>query len=747
MLAILTKHYRVLVVVIALLIVASVVAVRNGIVINNSIETWFVHNDSVYEDYIDFRDRYANDEVVAIYVRSGAVFTLDVVQRMKKMHDELSAISQVKEVFSLCNAPYIASTALMPRLAKLLPAMPVNQSDVGAFYARIQSVPHYKNTLLDKTQEGFMVYVMLHPCSGECVSQAIVSVKSIAASHFSDLHYGGIPIINESLNSTAASQSVRLSALSVITVVVLLLIFLRRWRYVLVSVLSVFIPVVWLFGGFTALGGEFNMITVVVPTLLLITGTATSIHVINICHRFYWNSGLTIVDALRKALTYVFWPCFFTASTTMAGFASLAVSPIDGIRETGILAAIGVGLVFICSFVVTAIAFLLFPPRKTSVIDEDQSLSSQAKGFVSFFSRINKRAPRLAFILFPLVILVSLFFIDKINVGTHAFDYVDRQSAAYTDNAQIEQNVGPYLPVEMLVSSDSTFTAADLHSLFEFQNALKNQHIISNIFSPIDILVYINNAVNRSTDFTLPNGLGTTEWLKIQYLRNRSKNFPKYDNGPFTELRISGNTPIGSSQDYVNVSNSIQEEFDKVFLNHSKVKLSIRGYLPMYVAMNSYIIFGQIKTFIVAFFLILLLIIICFRSFKLAFLALIPNLFPIALVVITMSVLQIPIDQSTALITCVILGIAFDDSIHLIYAYRNGLKNGHSNIAATDIALNTTAAAMISTSIALFAGFAVIASTSTIGLMYFGLLCAIAVLGSFLGNFWLFPLLLKKFRN
>lgn len=747
MLTILTKYYKVLVVIIAFLILASVFALRKGIVINNSIDTWFVHDDSVYEDYIDFRDRYANDEVIAIYVKSGAVFTLDVVQRMKKMHDEFSELPQVKEVFSLCNAPYISSTALVPRVALLLPAMPVTQADVDVFSARVNTVPHYRTTLLDKTQEGFMVYVMLHPCSGDCVTQAILSVTQIAATYFSEIHYGGIPVINESLNSTAASQSVRLSVLSVITVVVLLLLFLRSWRYVLISVLSVFIPVVWLFGGYTALGGAFNMITVVVPTLLLITGTATSIHIINICHRFYHKSDLGLTETLRKALVYVFWPCFFTATTTMAGFASLAVSPIDGIRETGILAAIGVGLVFVCSFVVTAIAFLLFPPRKTLTIEMDSSLSPQAKGFVSFFSRINIRTPRFAIILFPSAILFSLFFVGKISVGTHAFDYIERQSATYADNTVIEHNVGPFLPVELLVTSDSTFTAQELHSLFEFQKSLMSNRVISNVFSPIDIMVYLNNAISRSRDFTLPKGLGTTEWLKNQYLRNRSKNFPKYDNEPFTEIRISGNTPIGSSQDYVNVSTSIKYEFSKIFPENSRVKLSIRGYLPMYVAMNSYIINGQIKTFFVAFFLILLLIIICFKSIKLALLALIPNLFPIALVILAMSVLKIPIDQSTALITCVILGIAFDDSIHLIYAYRNRLQKGYNNIAATDIALSTTASAMISTSIALFAGFAIIASVSTVGLMYFGLLCAIAVLGSFLGNFWLFPLLLKKFNK
>jgi predicted RND superfamily exporter protein len=130
----------------------------------------------------------------------------------------------------------------------------------------------------------------------------------------------------------------------------------------------------------------------------------------------------------------------------------------------------------------------------------------------------------------------------------------------------------------------------------------------------------------------------------------------------------------------------------------------------------------------------------------LSLLALTPNLFPISLVLLAMYFLQIPIDQSTALITCVILGIAFDDSIHLIYSFRNHQQLGLNPFQATDKALQTTASAMISTSIALFAGFIIIATTSVAGLMYFGILCSIAVVGSILGNIWLFPLLLKKIK-
>lgn len=720
---------------------------RDGITIDNSLETWFVNNDKVYDNYIDFRDRYTNDEVVVIYVRSGDVFSPLVIQKMVAMCSQIDSLESVKSVFYLANAPYVGSSFFGPVVSPLINTLPKNNDDVELLKSKIEKVPHYKNILIDKKSEGFMVFVVLYPSTDEHFnSNCIQLIQDISLSFFEKVHFGGIPVINKSLNETADMESRKLSLMSVLTVFALLMIFLRNWRYVFISLLAVLIPVLWLFSGYVYFGGTLNMITVIIPTILLITGTATSIHIINICHRFIAeDQEANTTKTLKKALIYVFWPCFFTATTTMAGFISLVVSPIDGIKEVGVLSAIGVGLVFICSFVLTPIAFLLFPVKGIRT-EKSEQLSPKSRLVLDYFNSINSRFPRLALIIFPSTISLSVALVWNIDIGTNTFDYLDKESSAYIDNFIIEKKVGPFMPVELLVAKDSTFDANDLHKIFEFQNELSKSGIVSNVFSPLDIMVHLNHAIYGVIANQLPEGKGSTEWIKNLYLKNRNKGFQRYDNEDFTEMRISANTLVGSSAQYRVKQEKIIELFRRTCGIDNGISVSVRGYMPMYVAMNNHIINGQIKTFLVAFALILFLIIICFKSVKLALLALIPNLFPISLVLISMYFIKIPIDQSTALITCVILGIAFDDSIHLIYSYRNHQHLGYNSIDATSKALQTTASAMISTSIALFAGFIIIASMSVAGLMYFGILCSIAVVGSILGNIWLFPILLKRIK-
>ncbi|MBS4012910.1 MAG: MMPL family transporter [Bacteroidetes bacterium] len=744
---ILTKYHKAIGIIIILSVLGSFYLLKDGIRIDNSLDIWFVQDDEVFENYTDFRKRYSNDEIVAIYVRSVDAFDIKVVEKMMLMSSEIDSLDFVHSVFSPASAPFIAATSLGPRISALLPSVPQSEHQINIFKNRINSYPHYKSLFFDKYEKGFMVYAMLRAVEGELSNpEYVTEIKEIVNKYFYQAHYGGIPIINEALNNTTAKESAKVSILSILAVIVLLFVFLRKWRYVVISVLSVLIPVIWLFAAFTYFDGAFNMITVVIPTLLLITGTATSIHIVNICHREFVSSSASVEESLKKALKYVFVPCLFTATTTMAGFISLYASSIEVIKQTGILAAIGVALVFICSFVVTAVAFLLFPPKKEKLNYQSIQLASKTNLITGFFSKVNIKQPKLVMIIFPLTIVIALFSITKMRTETYPFDYLEKNSTVLNDNFIIEENVGPFLPVEILLIKDSAFNLYDIQKVIDFKTKLNETGYFANLFSTADILGYLNSALYKSDNHYFPNNVVVAERLLQIYLQNRTDKFQKYDNEDFTELRISATTKIASSADYEIILEKIFAAFNEVFTNSEGITLSPRGYLPMYVEMNNHIIWGQIRTFLIAFFLILALIVLCFKSFKLALLSLLPNLFPIALILIVMWMFGIAVDQSTAVITCIILGVAFDDSIHLMYAYQKERKKGASAKVAADISLDRTASAMISTSIALFAGFAIIASSSITGLSYFGILCAIAVTGSLLGNIWLFPLLLGKLK-
>ena len=133
------------------------------------------------------------------------------------------------------------------------------------------------------------------------------------------------------------------------------------------------------------------------------------------------------------------------------------------------------------------------------------------------------------------------------------------------------------------------------------------------------------------------------------------------------------------------------------------------------------------------------------RSIKTTFLVLIPNILPLAILAILMSWLDIPLDVTTAMITPIMLGIAMDDTIHLVYKYRKNEVKTETPETRMNNAMRYTGSALFSTTFALVAGFLIISSSATPSVRDFGLLCAVTVAIALITDIFYLPALLKKY--
>jgi predicted RND superfamily exporter protein len=138
--------------------------------------------------------------------------------------------------------------------------------------------------------------------------------------------------------------------------------------------------------------------------------------------------------------------------------------------------------------------------------------------------------------------------------------------------------------------------------------------------------------------------------------------------------------------------------------------------------------------------LILLAIGIVFRSFAYTLLAIVPNVVPLLLTAAVMGFAGIALSTGTAMIASVVIGIAVDDTIHYIAAYRRTVVR--DKLDAIRYTTRSTGFVLLSTTLALSAGFWVALCGSfqpTIyfawlaGMtMWFAIICDLLVLPSFL---------------
>ncbi len=106
-----------------------------------------------------------------------------------------------------------------------------------------------------------------------------------------------------------------------------------------------------------------------------------------------------------------------------------------------------------------------------------------------------------------------------------------------------------------------------------------------------------------------------------------------------------------------------------------------------------------------------------------------------------MGYLNVTLDIATATVAAIVLGIAIDDTIHLLVQFNRD-RDKALKIAIMD-SFTHVGCAIIVTSIVLILGFLVLVFASVKTVFYFGLLTAIAVLAALIGDLILLPILLK----
>ncbi len=166
----------------------------------------------------------------------------------------------------------------------------------------------------------------------------------------------------------------------------------------------------------------------------------------------------------------------------------------------------------------------------------------------------------------------------------------------------------------------------------------------------------------------------------------------------------------------------------------SRILSSVTGQPVINVAFCESAIRNQIRSLILAFVVLAVILSCTFRSVITALKALVPPIFMLAFAVGIMGAISIPIDLSTSMIAAIALGIGIDYAIHFLWRRR---RRGES-LAQTTAHVGPSIA---SNAIQVAAGFAVMALSDMVPMQRFGLLVALTMLLSAIATFVLLPAL------
>jgi len=714
----------------------------NKLKIDNSLTIWFLEDDPSYQAYIDFQEKFGSDEIYIAMFPVDNVLSKDANNRLKALTKQIENLPYVKTSFSLAKAKY---PLYVNNSIRFLDLYSPERSKKG-LKSLFSKLPNVTSQLVSEDYKNLFFYVQLNPTPTiEAKRNAILDeITATIEQHFTDYHLTGPPVLNEAYSKGIYKESLLFGVLTVLVITILLLFLLPSKRYLFVSLLSVAIPVSLLFGIIASMGFALNMISMLIPTILMVYSVSDAVHIINIYHKEgITNKNHNRLDLIAIAVRKSFTPCFYTTLTTFVGYFALFLSPLPAFKNMGILTCVGLFLSFILVYVITIIGFsfmsLNFEKAKPALV---LKTINQTK-FINWLNSVTTQYKRTIIVSFTSILLIGLYAVTKVKIDTRSLDLL-AEGKAKQDLRIVEKQLkgSSRLQINVSTKDGSPILSRDVMvQLDNFQNKLEENPLI---IAPVSVVSIKSFLEKRSPVLFQSNVSEDRIKSTLSNVDNADNSFFKLFSEDFSTAGITLSLPEMTTSELEKILIDIEQDFETTFKTE-EFNLKINGFAVVFAQLNKFILETQFKSFFAAFFVAFLCLLLFIRSLRTTLLVLIPNILPLAVLAIVMSLLDIPLDVSTAMITPIMLGITMDDTIHLVYKYRLSKTVSGTPRERMDKAIHYTGSALISTTIALVGGFLIIASSGTPSVSDFGVLCAVTVAIALITDIFYLPALLKHF--
>ena len=252
---------------------------------------------------------------------------------------------------------------------------------------------------------------------------------------------GGIDMIADDTLSFIKNDIIVFSISVLIFIFIVLILIFRSIKWVLIPIISTAYSIICMIGLMGFLNWEVTAISSNFISLMLILSISMSIHIIN-NYRLHFdqkNSAKTLNTTLKK----MFWPCFYTALTTIVAFGSLIFSDIKPVIDFGKIMILGLTVILVTSFTILPLLISIFP--KINMKKNFQF------SILQFFFKISVNHSIKIYAVNLIIFSFSILGISKLNVENSFINYFKQETEIYQGMRLIDQELGGTTPLDIII--------------------------------------------------------------------------------------------------------------------------------------------------------------------------------------------------------------------------------------------------------------------------------------------------------
>ena len=621
--------------------------------------------------------------------------------------------------------------------------------------------------------------------------QDITTIRAIIDEYrdHGEVIMGGVPMIADDLVTFVGSDLVKFGTSLVLFIILALSYLFRKPRFVILPLACCTVIALSVIGLLGLLQWPVTVVSSNFISLLLIISISLNIHLI-VRYRELQHAEpeREHIDLLSQSVQDMFRPCLYTALTTMVAFGSLIISDIPPIVDFGWMMVVGIFIAFVLTFTLfpSFMALLAKPPE-----GHKPAVARLTPALANFTQRYGRGILVASLALF----VASLVGLTRLEVENSFINYFDDSTDIYQGMVAIDQRMGGTIPVDVLITmsptrndsgnaagdewdwgdSDAENTASagwddewggdwdDGWGEGEQSEGSQNAYWFTsdkmarvlNIHDYLDSYQETGKVLSLATLLRIAYELndGPLDSLELAVLYNRIPDEYKAalldpyvsveaDQVRFS-IRVMETDPnLRRDQLIRDIRSGLEENFN---LEPSQVQLS--GMLVLYNNMLQSLYESQVLTLGLVLFIIMLMFVVLFRSWKLALIGIVPNALVAALVLGIMGWAGIALDMMTITIASISVGIGVDHTIHYIHRYQSSFAGqGRDYQATLHYSHGSIGQAMFYTGFTIIAGFSILVLSNFVPTIIFGLLTSLAMFLALAGALTLLPYLLLLFK-
>lgn len=724
----------------------------------------------------------SSDDVVYVATREGdRLFTPKTLDAIRAARNNLESLPEIRQVFSLVDAPRMQSpremslldrgkfallrrqllagqTPRLPpgvRLPVVWPVSPKAQETINLLALResLQGDGLGAGRFVSRDGQSQAILIRLRdPHALSAVQQATLrsDIETILKRHQlgrDGVYFAGV-VVTQSWMFTEMRHAIeRLLPIGALLISLLVYRIFGRLTVVLLTLVIAVTAILW---GVGATAFAFHEITILVacaPLLILVISTADTIHLASACLTES-ESGLSGRDAMTKSIREVGGACLLTSITTFIGFLSLMIVPATAIRHLSLAMAVGVAGALLLALTLAPLALGNLRPRvKTGSGSGWRSslIPGLLTGFVELCKWASLRHPKAIVGLHVVLIVAAGYSASQVELdvdfarrfpGRHPL----RQSVDFF-NRQFEGTN----TIEVFVKTDpeALLTPDWLRRVAQMEDRIRHLPGVESTMS----LVTLYRALDRTLDFGTDDGLPATQatanacWdLAETTTTGQTAGLASRENGL---MRISVQVLPTRMMAVLDLSRDVEAIARESVSTGDEV--DVTGFLPIIGVAAMEIVQGQFQGFGLCFVCVMITVTWGLRSWRLSLIAIVPNLLPLVLLGGLLSVTSDFVDTDVLGVAIISFGLAVDDTIHFLHRYDIEVTQTDDVRCALERTFDYTGRAIVGTTLILGMGLLPFALSGYLSIRILGTYLVFVLFGAVLADLLLLPALILLF--